>query len=90
MAAAFDKEDLTTQQAAVTNAREGLVEALDELIDNAKSARRVAASKAKRISHERIASELATVYGASRALERAEETLDLAHLDLATASGEDA
>lgn len=83
----LDREDLSAQQDALARARDGLVDALDRLIDDARAARRAASGT--KVNLPRITAELAPVYGASRAVERAEQLLDMAATDLASASGED-
>lgn len=71
-----DREDLTAQRGRVEQAATGVYNSLDWLGRQAKAAKRTR--------------DLAPVYGAVEALRRAEEAYDLARLDLATASGEDA
>lgn len=71
-----DREDLTVQRARVEEAAKALYNATDWVAQQAKAAKRTR--------------DLAPVYGAVKALRRAEEAYDLARLDLATASGEDA
>lgn len=78
-----DREDLTRQRDALDGARADLAAALDDLEREAKSAARAARTK-------RGAPDLPAVHAAARAVERAEEALDLAALDLRTAAGDDA
>jgi hypothetical protein len=78
-----DREDLTRQREAVAAARSDLAARLDELEREAKTAARAARTK-------RGQPDLPAVHAASRAVERAEEALDLAALDLRTAAGDDA
>ncbi|MCW2776281.1 MAG: hypothetical protein JWN17_6 [Frankiales bacterium] len=78
-----DREDLTRQQEALAAARADLAAALDDLESEAHTAARAARSK-------RGVPDLPAVHAAARAVERAEEALDLAALDVRTAAGEDA
>ena len=78
-----DREDLTRQTAALAEARAALAEALDDLALEAKDAAKAARSK-------RGPPDLPAVYAAGNAVRRAEEAVDLATLDLATAGGADA
>jgi predicted RNase H-like HicB family nuclease len=78
-----DREDLHRQREAVDEARVALAAALDALEREAHTAAR--ASRTRRGTPD-----LPGVYAAARAVERAEEALDLAALDLRTAAGEDA
>ncbi|MCU1692490.1 MAG: hypothetical protein JWM64_1581 [Frankiales bacterium] len=78
-----DREDLSRQQEALAQARADLAVALDDLSSEAHTASRAARSK-------RGVPDLPAVHAAARAVERAEEALDLAALDVRTAAGEDA
>ncbi len=78
-----DREDLTRQQEALAAARADLAAALDLLEREAKDAARAARTK-------RGVPDLPAVHAAARGVERAEEALDLAALDVRTAAGEDA
>ena len=71
------QEDVRKQSEAVTTRIIELRSALADLASAAKGAMR-------------SADDLTDVYGAASAVRRAEEALDLARLDLATARGEDA
>lgn len=75
-------EDIAEQQENLKLARAALSIALATLAHEAKIAAKSASSK-----HGSI--DLDAVYAASRAVERAEETVDLAALDVHTASGHD-
>jgi hypothetical protein len=78
-----DREDLTRQRDAVETARADLAVTLDDLEREARTAARSARTK-------RGQPDLPAVHAAARAVERAEEALDLAALDLRTAAGDDA
>lgn len=78
-----DREDLSRQQEALAVARADLAAALDDLEREAKTAARAARTK-------RGQPDLPAVHAAARAVERAEEAVDLAALDVRTAAGEDA
>jgi hypothetical protein len=78
-----DREDLHRQREAVDAARADLAATLDDLEREAHTAARAARTR-------RGVPDLPAVHAAARAVERAEETLDLAALDLRTAAGEDA
>ena len=78
-----DREDLSRQQEALAAARADLAAALDDLEREATTAARAARTK-------RGLPDLPAVHAAARAVERAEEAVDLAALDVRTAAGEDA
>lgn len=78
-----DREDYSDQQDAIVAARSHLRLALGDLASEA-------ALAAKKIGQKRGTPDLPAVYGAVSVVRRAEEALDLATLDLATARGEDA
>lgn len=78
-----DREDTSAQQERLRVARVELAQALDSLAAEAKIAARVARSKAGQ-------PDLPAVYAESRNVERAEQDVDIATHDLATARGEDA
>lgn len=78
-----DREDLTVQREQLAAARGELAASLETLAAEAKSAAKAARTKTGR-------PDLPEVYAATRAVERAEEAVDLAALDLHTASGGDA
>jgi len=80
-----DREDLTKQVVAVSDARAQLAHQLHVLIYAAEQALKVVQSKAKRPP----AVDLTPVHSARVALERAEEAHELALADLRTASGDD-
>lgn len=75
-------EEMPVQQDRVATARAHLADALESLATNARRAARAAASKTG-------APDLDSVRAATRAVDHAEETLDFAAYDLATAAGED-
>lgn len=77
-----DREDLSAQEERVRVAREDLARSLDDLIADAKAAAKAARSKRGRPN-------LDDVYACHAAVQRAEESLDLAVYDLQTASGAD-
>lgn len=81
-----DREDLTAQRDALTAARAGLHDALRAVEREAGDAARPAGSKAKRPQ----AVDLTAYLAAHQAVLRAEQTVDLATLDLHTAAGGDA
>jgi predicted O-methyltransferase YrrM len=86
-----DREDVTAQIEAVGRAADELLTALDALVDATKTAQRaVKAAGVKRRSTAATTGLLGAVQGAASSVRRAEETYDLAVLDLATAQGEDA
>ena len=78
-----DREDVSHQQEVLAAARAHLAAALDDLSAEAHTAARAARSK-------RAVPDLPAVHAAARAVERAEEAVDLAALDVRTAAGEDA
>lgn len=78
-----DREDVSRQQEALAAARAELAAALDDLSAQAHTAARAARSR-------RAVPDLPAVHAAARAVERAEEAVDLAALDVRTAAGEDA
>lgn len=79
-----DKEDYSHQEQAVTDRKAELVQALNDLAQEATLA-------AKALGRKRPLAHLVDgVAGEFRAVQRAEEALDLAILDLRTARGEDA
>lgn len=78
-----DREDLTRQRETLEAARADLGGRLDDLEREAKAAARAARTK-------RGQPDLPAVHAAARAVERAEEAVDLAALDLRTAAGDDA
>ena len=82
-----DRESYAAQDAAVDLARADAVAALASLEVRATDARRVLARRGRQPSPTDV---LAEVHAAHRAVERAEEALDLALLDRATAAGADA
>lgn len=77
------EEDVAPQRAALADARAHLARALDDLSAAAHDAARAARSK-------RGTPDLPAVYAHTNAVRRAEETVDLAALDLDTAAGGDA
>lgn len=79
---ATDRIDLRPQRARVHECQQDLDRALAEMEKTAKHARRT-------LRHARQL-DLAGVHGAASAVRRAEEALDIAQLDLHTASGHDA
>lgn len=76
-------EETKEQQDRARAAADELDTALAILADEAKAARRRIGTKPKPV-------DLSTVFGAFRAVERAEQNHDIALHDLATASGADA
>lgn len=78
-----DREDLTAQREKLAAARTSLSAALAHLASTATDASRAA-------NRKHGVPDLPAVYAACRAVERQEENLDLALLDLATAGGADA
>ena len=78
-----DRMDLSAQRDTLSRRRSDLADALAELASEAS----LAAKVCRRV---RGNPDLDAVYAAARAVERAEEAVDLAALDLATAGGEDA
>lgn len=84
MIARHDREDYTAQEQAVTDAKAALVQALSDLAGEA-------ALVAKALGRKRPPANLVDgVRSEFRHVERCEEALDLAVLDLRTARGEDA
>jgi len=77
-----DREDTRHQQAAVDQARENLAVALEQLSTEAKTTAKTARTK-------RGNPDLPSVYAATRAVEHAEEALDIALMDLHAAQGGD-
>ena len=78
-----DREDLTKQREALTDARAALADTLSTLSLEAALAVKV-------LRRPKGDPDLVAVYAAHRAVQRAEEGVDLAVLDLATAGGADA
>lgn len=81
--ARIDREDLSQQIERLASARSDLADALLGLADEAKRAAKAASSK-------RGQPDILRVHSHVNAVRQAEEALDLAALDLATASGADA
>lgn len=83
MTSPLDFEDITAQQERLTATRAALAASLTALAVEAKSCAKAAANK-------HSTPDLNPVYAAVRNVERAEEAVDLAALDVHTASGYDA
>lgn len=78
-----DREDITAQRENLAAARADLAAKLEALADSAKRAAKAARAKTGR-------PDLPEVYSDARAVERAEEAVDLAAFDVHTAAGGDA
>lgn len=78
-----DREDLTAQREKLATARSELADTLESLAVEAKRASKAARTKTGN-------PDLPEVYAIVRAVERAEEGVDLAALDVYTAGGGDA
>jgi hypothetical protein len=86
-----DREDLTPQLSAVGDAAFDLTMALADLAAKVKDATKAVAATERNPSRPgNVTAALGEVQGAASAVRRAEETYDLAVLDLRTAQGEDA
>ena len=84
-----DREDLTRQHAAVADARREMAAACDAVHVEARYVARVIGSKSRLTSAEALTAITTALVGAMSAVRRAEDTLQVALTDLATARGED-
>ena len=82
-----DREDTTTQETAVEEARATLLTALADL--SAEAALVAKALRSKRLAPDVVSANIAGVTGEFRGVQRAEEALLIAMHDLAGARGED-
>ena len=85
----LDREDLTRQQTAVTDARREMAEACDALHVEARYLARILASKSRLTSMEALTALATPLVGAMSSVRTTEDALQVALTDLATARGED-
>ena len=84
-----DREDLTRQQAAVATARRQMMEACDGLHVEARYLAKILTSKLRITSAETLTALTTPLVGAMSSVRTAEDALQVALTDLATARGED-
>ena len=89
MVTRLDREDLTRQTTAVTEARMEMHYAAEAVHVEARYLARILGSKSRIISAEALTDLTTALAGAMSAFRRAEDTLNVALVDLATARGED-
>ena len=84
-----DREDLARQQDAVTEARDDMGQACKALAAEARMVYKILDSRSKIASPHALTDLTTALAGAMSAVRRAEDTLNVALVDLATARGED-